>query len=258
VSLSSLRQVTFETTPMTGCSRFIRLLSLLVACFLATSEALIYEKHRNLCGGSPLIQRKHEKTLQWLVKNVGEGSLVLSSSPQHEAACWMLRNSKKFTPQRFALAVLYFGTKGISWEINTDWMSDKHECSWYGIKCSTLKTVTGLDLGFIKVNGIIPREVGLLTSLTDIDLHGNDLQGVIPHKLMLGLKKLEYLRLHMNGFFGAIHKEITNMANLKEIYMFGNYMGGTIPKELASLKKLGKYKQVHIDKESNDYIPSRC
>jgi hypothetical protein len=81
------------------------------------------------------------------------------------------------------------------------------------------------------------------------------LQGVIPHKLMLGLKKLEYLRLHMNGFFGAIHKEIINMSNLKEISIFGNYMGGTIPKELASLKKLGKYRQVHVDKRNKDCIP---
>ena len=242
---------------MTGSSRFVGLLCLLLACFLATSEALIHEKYRNLCGGSPLIQRKHEKTLQWLVKNVGEGSLALSNSPQHEAACWMFRENKKFTPQRFALGVFYFGTKGISWEVNTDWMSDKHECSWYGIQCSFFKTVLRLNLGFIKVNGIIPRELGLLTSLKEIDLHGNDLQGVIPHKMMMGLKKLEYLRLHMNGFFGAFHKEITNMVNLKEIYMFGNYMGGTIPKELASLKKLGKYKQAHDNKESKDRIPSR-
>jgi hypothetical protein len=243
---------------MTGFSRSAGLLCLLLACFLASSDALIHEKYRNLCGGSPLIQRKHEKTLQWLVKNVGEGALAISTSPQNKAACWMFRENKKFTAQRFALGVFYFGTKGTMWEINTDWMSDKHECSWYGITCSYFKTVLGLDLGFIKVDGVIPRELGLLTSLREIDLHGNDLQGVIPHKMMFGLKKLESLRLHMNGFFGAFHKEITNMSNLKEISMFGNYMGGTIPKELASLKKLGKYNEAHVDKESKDHIPSRC
>ena len=86
--------------------------------------------------------------------------------------------------------------------------------------------------------GLIPREIGLLKDLTDLDLHGNDLQGVIPHKIMVGLKGLEYLRLQMNGLFGAIHKEIINMKKLKELYLFGNYLAGTIPKELTQLKKI--------------------
>ena len=75
--------------------------------------------------------------------------------------------------------------------------------------------VINLDLGYIKVDGLVPREIGLLTDLQDLDLHGNDLQGVIPHKLLMGLKKLEYLRLQMNGMFGAIHKEITHMKHLQ-------------------------------------------
>jgi hypothetical protein len=160
----------------------------------------------------------------------------------------MLREPKKFTAQRFAGGAFYYGTKGITWDVNTDWMTHKNECTWYGVHCNAFKTVTRLDLGFIKVDGIIPREVGLLTSLKEIDLHSNDLQGVIPHEVMMGMKKLEILRLQMNGFFGAIQQEITNMANLKEIYMFGNYMTGTIPKELASWKNLGEYTRTHTHK----------
>ena len=57
-------------------------------------------------------------------------------------------------------------------------------------------------------------------------------------KVMVGLKKLKYLRIQMNGLFGAIHKEITNMSHLRELYAFGNYFAGTIPRELAKLKKL--------------------
>jgi Leucine-rich repeat (LRR) protein len=201
---------------------------------------MVYENYRNLCSGQPAITRKHDKSLKWLFKNIGETNIKVSSTPQHEAACWMFRQSKGFSPQRYVMAVIYYATKGAKWDINTDWMTQKHECSWYGVECSTFKKVVGLDLGYIKVDGLVPREIGLLTELRDLDLHGNDLQGVIPHKLMVGLKKLQYLRLHMNGMFGAIHKEITNMKNLKELYAFGNYIAGTIPKELAQLKKLGK------------------
>ena len=209
----------------------------------------LYERYTDLCGGKPTITKKHEKTIKWLLQNVGEGSLVLSSSPQHEAACWMLDNlnKHKFSAQRFALAVLYYATKGMSWTTDTvdnGWVSHKHECNWYGVKCGNFmlgRKVLELDLGFLEVNGLLPRELGLLESLIDLDLHGNDLQGVIPHKIMAGLKNLKYLRLHMNGMFGSIHKEITNMKKLKHLILFGNYMGGTIPKQLSELKSLGTF-----------------
>jgi hypothetical protein len=187
----------------------------------------------------PLVSRKHDKALQWLFKNVGETNVVSAKAPQHEAACWMFRSGKGFSPQRYVLAVIYYATKGAQWDVNTDWMTSKHECSWYGVECNAFKTIINLDLGYIKVDGLVPREIGLLTELQDLDLHGNDLQGVIPHKLLTGLKKLEYLRLQMNGMFGAIHKEITTMKNLKHLFLYGNYLAGTIPKDLAKLKKLG-------------------
>mmetsp|Transcript_24089 Transcript_24089/g.56961 ORF Transcript_24089/g.56961 Transcript_24089/m.56961 type:complete len:332 (+) Transcript_24089:93-1088(+) len=205
----------------------------------AAKTALYSERYSKLCQGAPVIARKHEKALTWLFKNVAESSLVSVSAPQHDAACWMLRQKQSsFSPQRFAVATIYYATKGPKWDINTDWMSTKHECNWYGVKCNMWKSIVELDLGYIKVDGLIPREIGLLKDLKDLDLHGNDLQGVIPHKLLVGSKGIEYLRLHMNGLFGAIHKEIINMKGLKELYLFGNYIAGTIPKELTQLKKL--------------------
>jgi hypothetical protein len=110
-----------------------------------------------------------------------------------------------------------------------NWMSTRmHECSWYGVKCGSLfgrKTVKRLEMGFLALDGLLPRDLGLLTNLEELDVHGCDLQGVLPHKIMVMLSKLEYLRLHMNGFFGAIHKEIENMKSLKQLVGFGNYLG---------------------------------
>ena len=214
-------------------------------CVSVVEGALVYQKYANMCGGRPKILKKHDKSLQWLFKNIGETQVVSSTSPQHEAACWMFRNDNRgFTPQRYVMAVIYYATKGAGWDTNTDWMTQKHECSWYGVECNMFKQVVTLDLGYIKVDGLVPREIGLLKELRELDLHGNDLQGVIPHKLLAGLKKLEYFRIHMNGMFGAIHKEITNMKNLKELSLFGNYVAGTIPKELAQLRQLGTFRFV--------------
>jgi hypothetical protein len=206
----------------------------------ASATKRLYQKQKNLCRGQPTIKAKHEKGLQWLFKHIGETQVVSSTSPQHEAACWMFRQSSSWKPQRFVMAVIYFATKGGSrWEFSDNWLTaSKHECSWYGVKCNLMRQVVELDLGYIEVDGLIPREIGLLKELRDVDLHGNELQGVIPHKVMVGNTKLEYLRLQMNGLFGAVHKEIKHMKHLKELYLYGNYLAGTIPKELTSLKHL--------------------
>lgn len=108
-----------------------------------------------------------------------------------------------------------------------NWMNVRmHECSWYGVRCTIRsKTVIGLELGFLALDGLLPRDLALLTQLQELDVHGCDLQGVLPHKMLLGLSRLQYLRLHMNGFFGAIHKEIYGLRQLKQFILFGNYFG---------------------------------
>ena len=88
------------------------------------------------------------------------------------------------------------------------------------------------------LEGLIPRELGLLDGITDLDLHGNDLQGVLPHRILVGMNKIQYLRLQMNGLFGSIHKEMTRMKHLKELYLFGNFFAGSIPKQLSKLKQV--------------------
>lgn len=202
------------------------------------TKKIRYEKYKDICRGLPVIKKKHEKHLKWLFKTIGKTKIVTGSTPQNEAACWMFRQNTSYSLQRFLLGVVYYSTKGAQWEKNTNWMTMKHECSWYGVNCNMMRTIVELDLAYIEMEGLIPRELGLLTAITDIDLHGNDLQGIIPHKLMDGMRKAQYLRLQMNGLFGSLHKEITHMGKLKELYLFGNFFAGTIPKELSKLKKL--------------------
>jgi len=49
--------------------------------------------------------------------------------------------------QRYALSLFYFATTGDDWDTNTGWLSEEHECTWYGVECNEAKEVTGLDLG---------------------------------------------------------------------------------------------------------------
>ena len=215
----------------------VLLLSSTLICEAKTKKKPLHEIHKNLCQGLPKIQKKHENDLQHLFKTFGELKIT-GKTPQNEAACWMFRQGRSYNSQRYALAVIYYSSKGVTWDFNANWMTPKHECLWYGVTCNLLRKVIELDLGYIELEGLVPRELGLLDGVRDLDLHGNDLQGVLPHKLLVGMGKIQYLRLQMNGLFGSIHKEITRMSNLKELYLFGNFFSGIIPKQLSELKRL--------------------
>mmetsp|Transcript_19697 Transcript_19697/g.29226 ORF Transcript_19697/g.29226 Transcript_19697/m.29226 type:complete len:327 (-) Transcript_19697:87-1067(-) len=200
----------------------------------------------DICLSKPKLKSSRDhRALQWLLQTSGKRSIQSNISNQHKAACWMLHDDpkklsggKSFT-QRYALAVLYFATQGeLHWKRKTNWLSDKSECQWFGVECDTFGTVTGLDLGFNDLFGLLPRELSLLTKVEEVDLHGNDLQGVVPPSILAAWRYCKILRLHMNGFFGALPTEIGFMTSLEEVHLFGNYFEGTVPTELANLKKL--------------------
>mmetsp|Transcript_1483 Transcript_1483/g.2056 ORF Transcript_1483/g.2056 Transcript_1483/m.2056 type:complete len:347 (-) Transcript_1483:111-1151(-) len=250
-----------------------RLSHLLVLLLAATAQAkkkkiqkpkiTVMPKHLQLCKGkAPLHPKKDNAKLSWLIEASGDASLTFASSPQHQAACWILYDdakqsagrSKQLFLQRFALTTLHISstksnTTVWDWPLAADepntlvtrghWGSTKHhECSWYGVHCNFNKKVERIDLGFLKLDGLIPRELALLTGLHDLDLHANDLQGVVPTKMLESLPNLKALRLHMNGFFGALPQEVENLEKLQDLILFGNYLSGAIPTVIANLNKL--------------------
>lgn len=218
--------------------------TLLLLCFSFISNQSVHGKVlteiprnlQNLCSdiNAPSLDgRQHAKLLTWLLQATSESSLKSKTSPQHQAACYMIfqdpmrkktRSNRAAFRQRYALSVFFIATKGLeAWypdvgnpnattsaikeEGAKQWLSNSHECKWYGVRCSTKvpfssQTVTGLDITFFGVGGILPRELALLNNLKELDLHGNDLQGVLPHMAVVNWKQMESLRLHMNGFFG--------------------------------------------------------
>ena len=225
-------------------------------------KPVVLAKHFQLCQGKPPLQKRDETKLSWLLEVSGDASLSLTLSPQHEAACWILYEdkqqsvgrSKYLFMQRYALATLHISstksnTTTWDWPVAADepqtlatrghWGSAKyHECKWYGVFCNLAKKAVRLDLGYLKLDGLVPRELSVLTELKDIDLHANDLQGVLPNKILDSLHNLEAFRFHMNGFFGTLPQEVVGLENLRDFVIFGNYVSGSIPTEIADLRKL--------------------
>jgi Leucine-rich repeat (LRR) protein len=87
--------------------------------------------------------------------------------------------------------------------------------------------------------GTIPTEIGLLTSLTHLDLDGNiGITGTIPTQLGL-LTQLTHLDLDQNTLTGTIPTELGLLSSaLQVLELNNNQLWGTIPTELGLLTKL--------------------
>ena len=141
---------------------------------------------------------------------------------------------------RAALVALYNATDGPNWEKSDNWLSDEPLSEWYGITTDITGRVTELGLGDNNLNGMLPAELGNLSSLTSLNLRYNRLSGRIPAELG-NLGNLRALRLYGTDLSGEIPRELANLTNLERLWIFSNELSGTIPvwlEELTNLKIL--------------------
>ena len=102
-------------------------------------------------------------------------SLRDPSSPQYAAMEWIRtpNNTGIFTDQRFlaryALATLYYSTRGEEWTTATNWLTDSHECDWFSGNYGRINSPScDVDLNFVH-----------------LDLAENNLDGTLPPELVL-------------------------------------------------------------------------
>lgn len=153
--------------------------------------------------------------------------LTKNESPQYRAVGWMSSFDQIDTgglgrqafAQRYALVVMYFSFQGEDWFDQEQWLrADLHECEWSGgIFCLFD------DTGDLVVKGF--------------QMSGNNLQGVIP--LEIGsLSSSETFRIPNNNVVGEIPDSIGEMASLFEVDLGNNKITGTIPAAFESADEL--------------------
>lgn len=64
--------------------------------------------------------------------------------------------------------------------------------------------------------GAVPSELGLMTTLTSLDITSNTFSGTLPTELGL-LTRLTLLGLHMNSLVGTLPTELGQLTFLKEL-----------------------------------------
>eukprot|EP00537_Pseudo-nitzschia_pungens_P010249 CAMPEP_0172388326 /NCGR_PEP_ID=MMETSP1061-20121228/5454_1 /TAXON_ID=37318 /ORGANISM="Pseudo-nitzschia pungens, Strain cf. pungens" /LENGTH=547 /DNA_ID=CAMNT_0013118197 /DNA_START=24 /DNA_END=1667 /DNA_ORIENTATION=+ len=132
--------------------------------------------------------------------------------------------------QRYALMVLFFETNGELWS-EQPWteMVGTEECKFGGVECGLEGHVEVLDLGFRKLRGRLPREVGMLSKLTSMNVMGNNLEGTIPSFIYHKLTNLASLILSKNEFYSTISPDIAKLTNLKALHLTELQLTGQLP-----------------------------
>ncbi len=176
-----------------------------------------------------------------LVTGVVEGRATVT------AATGDVRGAAEITvenPDRSALVALYHATDGLNWRQSDNWVTNAPLSEWRGVSVNAEGRVVRLRLHWQGLAGLIPQQLGDLTSLEELWLHGNDLSGRIPPALG-NLSSLKVLWLYANNALtGPIPLELNNLAELEDLRLGGNRLNGPIPPELGNLASL---KYLHLD-----------
>lgn len=127
-----------------------------------------------------------------------------------------------FPPSReldsVSLIAFYQETNGANWTAKTNWITTSIN-RWFGVTVSGGR-VTALALPNNNVEGKIPRPVGFLSELTNLDLSENILNDTIPISFQ-DLSKLVTLQLHANELDEL--PDLSGIATLNTLSLDSNY-----------------------------------
>ena len=116
--------------------------------------------------------------------------------------------------------------------------SSSSSCNWPGITCDESHgRVKALNLSNRGLEGTISRQLGNLSFLVELDLHGNSFYGHLPQELFQ-LHQLKLLDLSNNKFDGGISTVIGDLSNLQHLNLGRNNFIGFAPQSLYNLSKL--------------------
>jgi Leucine-rich repeat (LRR) protein len=179
-----------------------------------------------------------ELALQWLIESDPLKLLTVATEPDK----FRLR-------QRYALLTLWFYTMKKPWTNSSGWLALDDECRWFGITCKATdlgggtglqNAVAGIGLQNNTLNGAIPADLGLLTSLQSFDVPHNSLTETLP--VSIGLwTALQLVDVSVNELTGTLPVSIGQWTALQSLDMSANGLTGTLPASMVQWTALQQF-----------------
>ncbi|CAB9520253.1 Leucine Rich Repeat [Seminavis robusta] len=213
------------------------------------------------------------QAFQWLVQEPLPSYANDTTTLPYDYPDWRL-------VQRFALATLYSATNGPNWFNNDFWLDQHHpepddsnsnssnsttvrhkssECHWFSRYSFNIwpydqpqqesacddddnHVYTKLSLHENNLQGELPPEIYLLTSLTSLSLYANPrLQGTISTWIGQLTNLQRWYMAGLNGLSGTLPSEIGKLTNIQDISLIHNRLTGTIPTHIGRLVNLTNF-----------------
>ncbi|XP_057530885.1 receptor protein kinase-like protein ZAR1 [Amaranthus tricolor] len=128
--------------------------------------------------------------------------------------------------------------------IFSDWNEDDpNPCGWTGVSCDGNSNstpdprVVGISVAGKNLRGYIPSELGSLTYLRRLNLHGNSFYGSIPDQIF-NATSLHSIFLYGNNLSGPLPASICSLPRIQNLDVSRNFLSGEIPKGLKECKQL--------------------
>ncbi|GAX24642.1 hypothetical protein FisN_21Lh256 [Fistulifera solaris] len=184
--------------------------------------------------------------LQTILLNVSEPlAFVRLDSPSSQALQYLAYKEDQFhvrtkdrVLQLYALLVVLFTCGGYADLLDDTTVS---ECEIGYLTCDEKGNLIAVDLSDQKLSGSLPKELGLLTHLTVLDLRNNDLNGALTSDSFATLTNLEQLFLSSNKFTSSISPAMSALTNLRTLDLSNNLLTGSLPSGLAKLSNINEF-----------------
>lgn len=135
--------------------------------------------------------------LQSILLNYSEPlAFVRPDSPSSQALQYLAYKQDQFALtarsedqvlQLYALLVVLFTCGGYNDLLDDSTFS---ECDIDYLKCDERGNLIGVDLSDQKLSDVLPKELGLMSHLKDLDLRNNDIKGILPSESLRKLTSL--------------------------------------------------------------------